>query len=54
VGVHESVQIEDIQHFLVGFLLASEGGVSLLPQELAGAQERRRLLKFPALYKRKT
>lgn len=38
--VHAAVQVEDLEHLLVGLGLGLERRVALLPQELARAQER--------------
>jgi len=36
MGVHQGIKIENVKNFLGGFFLVGEGGVTLLPQELAG------------------
>jgi len=46
--VHLSVEVKDLAHFRVGFLFRHEGGVALLPQELASANERLRRLELPS------
>jgi hypothetical protein len=43
------VQFQDVVHLLDSFLLISVGSVTLLPQELSGAEERLRMLKLPPL-----
>ena len=44
-----SIEIEDDQDLLLGLLLRREGRVALLPQELAGSEERLRVLELPTL-----
>lgn len=43
-----SVDVQDLQDLLGCQLLGKVGGMSFLPQELAGTEERGRLLGFPA------
>ena len=46
--VYPSVQIENLQHLLVGFGLVCESAVPLAPQELAGAEEGDRVFELPS------
>ena len=49
VLVDLSVEVEDGHHLLIGLWFGGERRVALLPEELAGAQERLRVLELPAL-----
>ena len=49
IFVDLSIEIEDDQDLLLGLLLRREGRVALLPQELAGSEERLRVLELPTL-----
>ena len=48
VGIHPGVQLQDLPHLVLGLLARAERRVPLLPQELAGADERRRVLELPS------
>ena len=48
VSVHFGVQVQDLIHLLLSLRLGGKGCVALLPQELAGADEGRRVLELPA------
>ena len=48
VSVDLGIEVQDLQHLLLGFWQGGKGGVALLPQELAGADEGRRVLELPA------
>jgi len=39
VGIDSSVQIENLEDFLVGFLLVEESSMAFLPQEFTGSEE---------------
>lgn len=54
IFVDLSVQIQDDQDFLFGLLLRSEGRVALLPKELAGSEERLRVLELPSLERKQS
>ena len=43
-----AVEVKNVEYLLVGLLLGEECGVALLPEELARAQERLRVLELPA------
>ncbi|KAI3476391.1 hypothetical protein L1887_62043 [Cichorium endivia] len=46
--VHLAVEVEDVHDLLVGLLERDVGGVALLPEELARAEEGLRVLELPA------
>lgn len=46
--VHPGVEVQDLVHLLLSLGVSGKGGVALLPQELARADEGRRVLEFPA------
>mmetsp|Transcript_86091 Transcript_86091/g.251888 ORF Transcript_86091/g.251888 Transcript_86091/m.251888 type:complete len:430 (+) Transcript_86091:1041-2330(+) len=45
--VDAAVEVQDVEHLLLGGGLLGKGGVALLPEELPRAQEGRRLLDLP-------
>lgn len=47
-AAHSPVELQDVQHLLLRLLAGGEGGVALLPQELAAADEGRGVLELPA------
>lgn len=47
VLVNALVPLKDLHNLLIGVLKAHMGGVTLLPQELAGAEERLGVLELP-------
>ena len=47
VRVHSCVQFQDLPDLVLGLFLGAEGRVPLLPEELARADERRRVLELP-------
>jgi hypothetical protein len=46
--IHPSVEVKDFAHFRVGFFFRQEGGVPLLPEEFASANERLWRLELPS------
>ena len=48
VGVDPGIEVQDLEHLLLGLWEGGKGGVALLPQELACADEGCRVLELPA------
>lgn len=48
IFVDLSVELENVEDFLVSIGLVEEGGVAFLPEELSGTEERLRVLEFPS------
>jgi hypothetical protein len=48
LGVHARVQVQDVKDLHLGLLFRSESRVALLPQELAGTDERGGVLELPS------
>lgn len=43
-----SVELENVENFLVSICFVEEGGVAFLPEEFSGTEERLRILEFPS------
>ena len=49
IRVDAGVKLQNVKHFLLGFLGFGERSVTFLPEEFTSAEERSRMLEFPTL-----